>query len=172
MQVLQQQLESYDTFERLQSLGLKGSLKHDVTTIFLVNFSETLSSRCKCLRQLDLTENYVGEVGNPDLNKIILQLLSLRRDFNLCLNDEYMSEVHNEFVCVMEESIKKKGTINHTIARGVIVGPGRSGKNTLMSRLMGNGPPEPDVISPSTGMLENIVKVEVKKLCTYGGHCC
>ena len=66
----------------------------------------------------------------------------------------------------MEGSIKKRGTINHTIAHGVIVGPGRSGKNTLMSRLMGNGPPEPDTVSPSTGVLENIVKVEVKKLST------
>ena len=112
-----------------------------------------------------LSENNLGELpGNPDLSKVISQLLSLGRDFNLCLNDEYMSEVHDEFVCVMEESIKKKGTINHTIAHGVIVGPGRSGKNTLMSRLMGNGPPKSDTVSPSTGVLENIVKVEVKKL--------
>ena len=66
----------------------------------------------------------------------------------------------------MEETIKRKGTINHTIAHGVIVGPGRSGKNTLMSRLMGNGPPEPCSTSPSTGVLENIIKVEVKKLST------
>ena len=166
LQTLQKHIESYATFESLQNLGLKGSLKHDVTTRFLVNFSDTLSSKCKCLQRLDLSDNNLGEPGNPDLSKIISQLLSLGRDFNLCLNEEYMSEVHDEFVCVMEESIKKKGTINHTIAHGVIVGPGRSGKNTLMSRLMGNGPPEPDAISPSTGVLENIVKVEVKKLST------
>ena len=166
LQTLQRHIESYATFESLQNLGLKGSLKHDVTTSFLVNFSDTLSSKCKCLRRLDLSDNNLGEPGNPDLNKVISQLLSLGRDFNLCLNEEYMSEVHDEFICIMEESIKKRGTINHTIAHGVIVGPGRSGKNTLMSRLMGNGPPEPDTISPSTGVLENIVKVEVKKLCT------
>ena len=166
LQVLQQHLESYATFESLQSLGLKGSLNNDVTTSFLANFSDALSSKCKHLRRLDLSENYLGEPGNPDLSKMISQLLDLRRDFNLCLNDEYMSEVHNEFVCVMEELIKKKGTINQTIAHGVIVGPGRSGKNTLMSRLMGNGPPKSDTVSPSTGVLENIVKVEVKKLST------
>ena len=137
-----------------------------MTTRFLVNFSDTLSSKCKCLRRLDLSDNNLGEPGNPDLSKIISQLLSLGRDFNLCLNEEYMSEVHDEFVCVMEESIKKRGTINHTIAHGMIVGPGRSGKNTLINRLMGNGPPEPDTISPSTGVLENIIKVEVKKLST------
>ena len=166
LQVLQQHLKSYGTFENLQNLGLKGSLNNDVTTDFLVNFSDALSSKCKCLRRLDLSENYLGEPGNPDLSKVISQLLSLGRDFNLCLNDEYMSDVHDEFVCVMEESIKKKGKINHTIAHGVIVGPGRSGKNTLMNRLMGNGPPKSDTVSPSTGVLENIVKVEVKKLST------
>ena len=166
LQVLQQHLESYDTFDYLQSLGLKGSLNNDVTIGFLAIFSDALSLKCKHLRRLDLSENNLGEPGNPDLCKIISQLLSLGRDFNLCLNDEYMSEVHDEFVCVMEESIKKKGTINHTIAHGVIVGPGRSGKNTLMSRLMGNGPPKSDTFSPSTGVLESIVKVEVKKLCT------
>ena len=166
LQILQRHIESNTTFKGLQNLGLKGSLKDDVSITFLANFSNTLSSRCECLRQLDLSDNNLGKPGNPDLSKIITQLLSLGRDFNLCLNEEYMSEVHDEFICVMEESIKKKGTINHTIAHGVIVGPGRSGKNTLMSRLMGNGPPEPDSISPSTGVLENIVKVEVKKLCT------
>ena len=166
LQVLQQHLESYSTFESLQNLGLKGSLNDDVTISFLANFSDALSSKCKHLRRLDLSENNLGEPGNPDLCKIITQLLSCGRDFNLCLNDEYMSEVQDEFVCVMEESIKKKGTINHTIAHGVIVGPGRSGKNTLMSRLMGNGPPKSDTVSPSTGVLESIVKVEVKKLCT------
>ena len=164
LQTLQKHIESYATFESLQNLGLKGSLKHDVTTSFLVKFSYTLSSNCKCLRRLDLSDNNLGEPGNPDLSKVISHLLSLGRDFNLCLNEEYMSEVHDEFICIMEESIKKRGTINHTIAHGVIVGPGRSGKNTLMSRLMGNGPPESDTISPSTGVLENIVKVEVKKL--------
>ena len=166
LQILQRHIESFATFEGLQNLGLKGSLKKDVSISFLANFSDTLSSRCKCLRRLDLSDNNLGEPGNPDLSKVISQLLSLGRDFNLCLNEEYMSEVHDEFICVMEESIKKKGTINHTMAHGVIVGPGRSGKNTLMNRLMGNGPPEPDSISPSTGVLENIVKVEVKKLCT------
>ena len=166
LQILQHHIESSSTFKGLQNLGLKGSLKDDVSTGYLANFSDTLSSRCECLRRLDLSDNNLGEPGNPDLSKVISQLLSLGRDFNLCLNEEYMSEVHDEFICVMEESIKRKGTINHTIAHGVIVGPGRSGKNTLMSRLMGNGPPEPDSISPSTGVLENIVKVEVKKLCT------
>ena len=137
-----------------------------LNTTFLASLSDTLSSRCKRLQRLDLSNNNLGEPRNPDLSKMISQLLNLGRDFNLLLNEEYMSEVNDEFVNIMEESIKKKGTINHTMAHGVIVGPGRSGKNTLMSRLMGNGPPELDSISPSTGVLENVVKCEVKKLST------
>ena len=35
-----------------------------------------------------------------------------------------------------------------------------------MKRLTGEGPPESGTVSSSTGVLENIVKVEVKKLCT------
>ena len=77
-----------------------------------------------------------------------------------------MSEVDNNFITNMEDSVRRKGTIDHTIVHGMIVGPGRSGKNTLMNHLMGEGPPDPDTISPSTGVLETIVKVEMKKLCT------
>ena len=88
LQTLQKHIESYATFESLQNLGLKGSLKHNVTTSFLVKFSDTLSSNCKCLRRLDLSDNNLGEPGNPDLSKVISHLLSLGRDFNLCLNKE------------------------------------------------------------------------------------
>ena len=35
-----------------------------------------------------------------------------------------------------------------------------------MKRLTGEGPPKPGTVSSSTGVLEKIVKVEVKKLCT------
>ena len=166
LETLQQHIEFHATFESLQDFSLKGSLESDVSVSFLVNFSETLSSKCKCLRRLDLSDNNLGKPGNSDLRKIISLLLCLGRAFNLCLSKEYTSDIDEEFVRIMEDSINGKEMINHTMAHGVIVGPGRSGKNTLMNRLMGSGPPEPDTISPSTGVLENIVKVEVKKLCT------
>ena len=165
LQVFEYHIQSHTTFDSLQILSLKGSFKTDISTS-LSNFADTLSSRCKYLRRLDLSDNSLGEPGNPDLRKMISQLLSLGNDFDLCLNEEYMAEVSDQFVYVMEECIKRKGIINHTIAHGVIVGPGRSGKNSLMDRLMGNGPPDPGSISPSTGVLENVVKIEVKKLCT------
>ena len=165
LQTLQYYID-HGTLMQLEILSLKGSLTKDVSLRYLTSFTDTLSSQCLCLRQLDLSENYLGKIGNQALSKVISQLTSLRRDFDLRLNAEYMSEVDNKFIGIMEESMRRKGTIDHTIAHGVIVGPGRSGKNTLMRRLMGEKPPDPDFRSPSTGVLESVVKVEVKKLNT------
>ena len=153
--------------QKMEILILKGSLAKDVNMSFLKSFAAILSTKCRCLRRLDLSANKLGACDDPDLSAIVSQLTaSLGNSFDLRLDDDYMSEVDNTFLAIMEESIRNKGTIDHTIAHGVIVGPGRSGKNTLMQRLMGQGPPDPNTISPSTGVLENVVKVEVKKLCT------
>ena len=153
--------------QKMEILILKGSLTEDVNIGFLKSFATILSKKCQCLRRLDLSANKLGACDDPNLSTIVSQLTSsLCKGFDLQLDDDYMSEVDNTFLAIMEESIRNKGTIDHTIAHGVIVGPGRSGKNTLMQRLMGQGPPDPNTISPSTGVLENIVKVEVKKLCT------
>ena len=154
-----------DNLQKIEILILKGSLAEDINVKFLKHFAEILSTKCRCLRRLDLSLNKLGASDDPDVSAIVSQLTtSLGSSFDLRLDDDYMSEVERKFLTIMEESIRNKGTIDHTIAHGVIVGPGRSGKNTLMQRLMGEGPPDPKKVSPSTGVLENIVKVEVKKL--------
>ena len=166
LECFQQHIDS-DNMEKLEILMLKGSLAEGNCMSFLKHFATTLSLKCKYLRQLDLSANKLGACDDPDLCAIVSQLTaSLGNSFDLRLDDDYMAEVENNFLTIMEESIRNKGTIDHTIAHGVIVGPGRSGKNTLMQRLMGEGPPDPNKVSPSTGVLENVVKVEVKKLCT------
>ena len=48
--------------------------------------------------------------------------------------------------------------LDHTIVHGVFVGPARSGKNSLMERLLGR---MPSSMSPSTGVAESIVQVKV-----------
>ena len=154
------------TLVKLEILSLKGSLPTDINMHQLGNFSEALVTHCSSFRQLDLSANNLGKPDNADLKQIISQFINHRRCLDLYLNDEYMSEVDKKFISVMEDSIRTKGTIDHTIAHGVFVGPGRSGKDTLMKRLMGAGPPDADCISPSTGVLENIIKVEVKKMST------
>ena len=152
--------------QNTEILILKGSFVEDVSMSFLKCFAVSLSSNCPCLRRLDISGNKLGTLDDPDLSSVISQFTSFGNNFDLRLDDDYMSEVDCSFLTVMEESIRNKGTIDHTIAHGVIVGPGRSGKNTLMKRLMGEGPPAPNSISPSTGVLENVIKVEVKKFCT------
>ena len=157
---------------KLEILSLKGSLPTDINMHQLGDFSETLVTHCSSFRQLDLSANNLGKPDDADLQKIISQFIDHRQDFDLRLNAEYMSEVDKKFISVMEDSIRTKGTINHTMAHGVFVGPGRSGKDTLMKRLMGAGPPDADCISPSTGVLENIIKVEVKKMSTVAAAVC
>ncbi len=169
LRTLQNHIKSSESLVNLEILFLKGSLPRDVDMDFFASFISTLTTRCLCLRRLDLSSNDLGIPGNPVLSSIISQLTSLRRDFDLNLNPEYMVEVDNSFICTMEEAIRNKGTIDHTISHGIIVGPGRSGKNTLMNRLTGIRP-DPDSVSPSTGVMETIVKVEVKKMCTVATY--
>ena len=160
-----------DGAKEMEILLLKGSLAEDINASFLKCFATTLSTKCQCLRRLDLSSNKVGACNDPEFSAIVSQLTArLGTNFDLRLDD--MSEVDKNFLTIMEESIRTKGTIDHTIAHGVIVGPGRSGKNTLLKRLTGEGPPDPSEVSPSTGVLENVVKVEVKKLCAVASDKC
>ena len=50
----------------------------------------------------------------------------------------------------------EKETLKHTLSHGVMVGPARSGKSSLMSRLIGE---MPSSTSPSTGVAEKVVQV-------------
>ena len=157
--------------QTLEILILKGSLAEDTNVNLLKSFAATLSTKCKYLRCLDLSGNKLDACNDPEFSTIVSRLTaSFGTNFDLRLDD--MSKVEENFLTIMEESIRTKGTIDHTIAHGVIVGPGRSGKDTLLKRLTGEGPPDPSIVSPSTGVLENVVKVEVKKLCVVASGKC
>ena len=166
LQIVKDHIIVKDTLMKLEILSLKGSLPTDINMHQLGDLSKALVTHCSSFRQLDLSANTLGKPGNADLKQIISEFINHRRRLDLFLKDEYMSEVDKKFTSVMEDSIRTKGTIDHTIAHGVFVGPGRAGKDTLMKRLMGAGPPDADCISPSTGVLENIIKMEVKKMST------
>jgi GTPase SAR1 family protein len=167
LQLLQDEIRS-GHLVNLEILFLQGSLTADanVNVHYLITLAKVLLTHCPHLRRLDLSDNDLGEPGTPDISTVTSQLIGHDKNLDLRLNREYMAEVDDNFIAIMQESVRRKGTIDHTAVHGVIVGPGRSGKNSLMNRLMGEGPPNPDSISPSTGVLENIVKIEVKKLCT------
>ena len=168
-----QQYIDKDNAKKIEILILKGSLVGDINVNFLKCFTATLSTKCQRLRCLDLTGNKLDACNDPEFSAIVTQLTTrLGTNFDLRLDDNYMSEVEKNFLTIMEESIRTKGTIDHTIAHGVIIGPGRAGKDTLLKRLTGEGPPDPRNVSPSTGVLENVVKVEVKKLCAVASDKC
>jgi hypothetical protein len=172
LECFQQHIQN-NSVQKMEILILKGSLAEDSNTNFLKSFATTLSTKCQRLRRLGLSDNKFGACNDPEFGTIVSQLTaSLGTNFDLRLDDSYMPEVEKNFLKIMEESIRTKGTIDHTIAHGVIVGPGRSGKNTLLKRLTGEGPPDPSEVSPSTGVLENVVKVEVKKLCAVASDKC
>ena len=61
------------------------------------------------------------------------------------------------------EAMEKQGELRHSTIHGVFIGPARSGKNSLMERLLGKMPSSK---SPSTGVAEAVVQVQVQKSCT------
>ena len=54
--------------------------------------------------------------------------------------------------------MEERGILKHTIVHGVFVGQARSGKNSLMERLLGQMPKQ---LSPSTGVAESTIQVKV-----------
>ena len=153
----------------LEIIYLQGSFTLDADTNLqrLSRLAEALLSHCQQLQQLDLSSINFGEPTSSGIDSVISDFLThFNEVFDIRFNREYMSKVEDNFVAIMNDTIKRKGTINHTAVHGVIVGPGRSGKDSLMHRLMGEGPPDSKTISSSTGVLEKVIKVEVKKLCT------
>ena len=60
----------------------------------------------------------------------------------------------------MQEATNKQGTLTHSTVHGVIVGLARSGKDSLMKRLLGEMPTDK---SRSTGVVEKVIQVRVEK---------
>ena len=61
-------------------------------------------------------------------------------------------------IAAVQKAMEERGMLDHTIVHGVFVGPARSGKNSLMERLLNR---MPSAVSPSTGVAESVVQVKV-----------
>ena len=61
-------------------------------------------------------------------------------------------------VAAVQRAMEEKGMLDHTIVHGVFIGPARSGKNSLLERLLGR---KPSSASPSTGIAESVIHVKV-----------
>ena len=71
-------------------------------------------------------------------------------------------------IMAVQKAIEEKGMLDHTIVHGVFVGPARSGKNSIMERLLGR---MPSTVSPSTGVAESVVQVKViQKSATFAAN--
>ena len=66
----------------------------------------------------------------------------------------------NQRLAAIEEAIKNKGEVNHIVMQGVFLGPARSGKSSLIRRLLKKGL---NPTSPSTGAADKVFQVSVKK---------
>ena len=70
----------------------------------------------------------------------------------------YSTTEEEKHIAAVQKAMEERGKLDHTIVHGVFVGPARSGKNSLMERLLGR---MPSSVSPSTGVAESIVQVKV-----------
>ena len=69
----------------------------------------------------------------------------------------------NKHIAAVQKAMEERGMLDHTIVHGVFVGSARSGKNSTMERLLGR---MPSSFSPSTGVAESVVQVEVMQKST------
>ena len=69
-----------------------------------------------------------------------------------------ISAEEEKHIAAIQRAMKERGMLDHTVVHGVFVGPARSGKNSLMERLLGQ---MPSSVSPSTGAAESVVQVKV-----------
>ena len=76
--------------------------------------------------------------------------------------DEKEQQKH---LIAIENAMQDGGQLDHTLIHGVFVGPPRSGKDSLMNRLLGKKLANNN--SPSTGVVENVVHVKVEESSTF-----
>ena len=89
------------------------------------------------------------------IDKIIPVCLSNKISYSM-LSTEFIEE--EKHMAAIQKAMEERGRLEHTIVHGVFVGPARSGKNSLMERLLGQ---MPSSLSPSTGVAESTVQVKV-----------
>ena len=99
-----------------------------------------------------------GHLSNEIIEQLIYQF-NIYCQLFLC-NVDAEEEKH---ITAVQKAMEDKGILDHTIVHGVFVGLARSGKDSLMKRLLGK---KLSSKSPSTGVAENTVQVNVMKKST------
>ena len=84
------------------------------------------------------------------------------------ITETIISAEEEKHIAAVQKAMEERGMLDHTIVHGVFVGPARSGKNSLMERLLGQ---MPSSVSPSTGVAESVVQVKViQKSATFAAN--
>ena len=78
--------------------------------------------------------------------------------FGVFITEIIIRAEEEKHIAAVQKAMEERGMLDHTILHGVFVGPARSGKNSLMERLLGR---MPSSVSPSTGVAESVVQVKV-----------
>ena len=86
----------------------------------------------------------------------------------MLITEIMISAEEEKHIAAVQKAMEERGMLDHTIVHGVFVGPARSGKNSLMERLLGR---MPSSVSPSTGVAESVVQVKViQKSATFAAN--
>ena len=136
------------------------------------NHTDVVKLLLKYEANVNLKDNNGQTAAKLTNNDDILFLLAAISDYKV---DTIESEVdlHEEVQLTQEEeahliaienAITETGMLDHTLVHGVFVGPPRSGKDSIMKRLLGQPASK---ISPSTGAVETAIHVKVEESCTY-----
>jgi GTPase SAR1 family protein len=84
------------------------------------------------------------------------------------ITETVITAEEEKHIAAVQKAMEERGMLDHTIVHGVFVGPARSGKNSLMERLLGR---MPSYVSPSTGVAESVVQVKViQKSATFAAN--
>ena len=86
----------------------------------------------------------------------------------MLITETVITAEEEKHIAAVQKAMEERGMLDHTIVHGVFVGPARSGKNSLMERLLGR---MPSSVSPSTGVAESVVQVKViQKSITFAAN--
>ena len=86
----------------------------------------------------------------------------------ILITETVFTAEEEKHIAAVQKAMEERGMLDHTIVHGVFVGPARSGKNSLMERLLGR---MPSSVSPSTGVAESVVQVKViQKSATFAAN--
>ncbi|MCG8626559.1 MAG: ankyrin repeat domain-containing protein, partial [Proteobacteria bacterium] len=166
-----------DSAELLIECGAEVNLQNNLGTSALMaasqaNHTDVMKLLLKYGANVNLKDNNGQTAAKLTNNDDILALLTAVSDNKVdtiesevdLYEEVQLTQEEEAHLIAIENAISETGTLDHTLVHGVFVGPPRSGKDSIMKRLLGEVAPN---TSPSTGAAETAIHVKVEESCTY-----